>query len=148
MNSTQKLVKKPWGAELWIADGTDTPYALKKIFFQAGNKTSLQVHKHKIETNYVLDGTGILLIAELQLDIDRYLCNEYTINDMQVIIDSMEAIPLREGVSQNVYPGYLHRVIAVTDLTFMEASTSELDDVIRIQDDTHRAHGKIHSEHE
>jgi hypothetical protein len=38
--------------------------------------------------------------------------------------------------------------VAITDLEFMEASTTELDDVIRLQDDQGRTHGKIEFEHE
>ena len=48
----------------------------------------------------------------------------------------------------NVTPGHVHRVIATTDLEFMETSTTELDDVIRLQDDTGRTHGRISHEHE
>ena len=52
-----KTVNKPWGNELWIADGVRTPYALKRILFKSGNRTSLQVHEYKFETNYVLSGS-------------------------------------------------------------------------------------------
>jgi mannose-1-phosphate guanylyltransferase len=45
-------------------------------------------------------------------------------------------------------PGYVHRVVATTDLEFMETSTTELDDVIRLQDDQGRTHGRINQEHE
>ena len=51
MNTTKKITKH-WGHELWIADGIRTPYALKRILFKAGNRTSLQVHQYKFETNY------------------------------------------------------------------------------------------------
>ena len=44
-------------------------------------------------------------------------------------------------------PGQIHRVVADTDLVFIEASTKELDDVIRLADDASRGHGKIDSEH-
>ena len=47
--------------ELWIADGSVYLYACKRILFKAGNRTSLQVHAYKIETNYVLTGIGVLL---------------------------------------------------------------------------------------
>ena len=48
----------------------------------------------------------------------------------------------------NVKPGYVHRVMATTDLEFMETSTTELDDVIRLQDDAGRTHGRISYEHQ
>ena len=61
---------------------------------------------------------------------------------------TFEVIELKEGVVFDVAPGYVHRVIATTDLEFTETSTTELDDVIRLQDDQGRTHGRISYEHE
>ena len=47
----------------------------------------------------------------------------------------------------HVKPGYIHRVEALTDLTMIESSTIELDDVFRLKDDSNRGDGKIDSEH-
>lgn len=143
-----KQINKPWGNELWISDGSETPYALKKIFFSAGNQTSLQVHREKIETNFVLEGEGIFLLSSKKLDIESYLLGKLSEKEINDIIDSMHRLPLRPGISYNVQSGYLHRVIAITDLIFIEASTIQLDDVIRLKDDTNRPHGKINSEHQ
>jgi mannose-1-phosphate guanylyltransferase len=143
-----KLVKKHWGHELWIADGTSTPYATKRILFKAGNRTSLQVHEHKIETNYVLSGEGVLHRSREPLDIAKFLEHGMTAVDVEAYEYSFEHIDLKPGVVFDVHPGYVHRVIATTDLEFMETSTTELDDVIRLQDDAGRTHGKISYEHE
>lgn len=149
MNSNTKIVKKPWGHELWISDGTAMPYALKKILFKAGNRTSLQVHKFKYETNYVLAGKGKLLISDIFFDVDKYVSKEMTGVEIQEHIASMKTVILEPGVIFHVTPGHLHRVFAssVEDLEFMEASSTELDDVFRLADDTHRPDGKIESEH-
>ena len=40
-----------------------------------------------------------------------------------------------------------HRVIVITDLILQEVSTPEVDDVIRIEDDTDRGDGRLESEH-
>ncbi len=143
-----KMVSKPWGSELWIADGIRTPYALKKIFFKAGFRSSLQVHKYKFETNYVLSGSGVL-----QLRTDNFNCEEYLNGSQQTQMLNTALITLRDiqikpGDVIDVKPGQIHRVIAITDLVFIEASTQELDDVIRLADDAARGHGKIDSEHE
>lgn len=143
-----KIVNKHWGHELWIADGVRTPYALKKILFKAGNRTSLQVHRHKIETNYVLSGTGKLYRSRELFDIDAFLTQGMTEEEVVVYERTFDVIDLFEGVIIDVKPGYVHRVVAHTDLTFMEASSCELDDVIRLQDDKGRTHGKITHEHE
>lgn len=144
-----KIVSKPWGSEEWISDGTTMPYALKRILFKAGNRTSLQVHKFKYETNYVLTGRGTLLISDKFFDVDRYLAKDMSQEEVQNYIDSMRTVSLSAGVIFHVTPGHLHRVVAAPneDLVFMEASSTELDDVIRLLDDTHRPDGKIESEH-
>lgn len=143
-----KQVNKHWGYELWIADGTETPYASKRILFRAGNRTSLQVHEYKTETNYVLGGTGILHRSKSQLDIKQFLETGMTEKQVTEYESTFEVIELTAGVVFNVKPGYVHRVIATTDLEFMETSTTELDDVIRLQDDQGRTHGRISSEHD
>jgi mannose-1-phosphate guanylyltransferase len=143
-----KKVSKHWGHELWIADGIRTPYALKRILFKAGNRTSLQVHQHKFETNYVLSGTGKLYRSKEMFDIDAFLTNGLTSEQVREYESSFEIIELSEGLSFDVHPGFVHRVVATTDLEFIEASTTELDDVIRLQDDSGRTHGRISYEHE
>ena len=142
-----KKVNKHWGYELWIADGVSTPYASKRILFKAGNRTSLQVHEYKIETNYVLSGTGILHKSKEPMDIEKFLNNGMTEKQVEDYESGFEIIELKEGVVFHMTPGYVHRVIATTDLEFMETSTSELDDVIRLQDDAGRTHGRISHEH-
>lgn len=143
-----KIVNKHWGHELWIADGVRTPYALKKILFKAGNRTSLQVHRKKIETTYVLSGTGKLYRSKELFDIDTFLKKGMTEEEVIKYEQTFDVIDLYEGVAFDVKPGYVHRVVANTDLMFIESSTIELDDVIRLQDDKGRKHGKINYEHE
>lgn len=142
-----KKVTKHWGYELWIADGVRTPYASKRILFKAGNRTSLQVHEHKFETNYVLNGTGKLYISKHKLDIDLYLAQGMTPEQVSEYESTFNVVELSEHTVFDVEPGYVHRVVADTDLEFMETSTTELDDVIRLQDDQGRTHGKIEHEH-
>lgn len=142
-----KKVMKHWGYELWIADGVRTPYASKRILFKQGNRTSLQVHEQKFETNYVLSGTGVLHRSKEPLDIARFLEQGMTARQVEEYEATFEVIELKEGVVFDVSPGYVHRVVATTDLEFMETSTTELDDVIRLQDDQGRTHGRISYEH-
>jgi quercetin dioxygenase-like cupin family protein len=141
-------VTKHWGHEIWIADGLSTPYALKRIMFKAGNRTSLQVHQHKIETAYVLSGTGIMYKSKEKLDIEQYLLKGMSEKEVEEYELTFDVVELYEGVSWDIVPGYVHRVVAITDLETIEASTTELDDVIRLQDDKNRKHGKIEDEHQ
>jgi quercetin dioxygenase-like cupin family protein len=143
-----KKVNKHWGYELWIADGVRTPYASKRILFKAGNRTSLQVHEYKFETNYVLSGTGFLYRSKEKFDIAKFLEQGMTVEQVAEYEKTFEIVPLIEGSVFDMAPGYVHRVVATTDLEFMETSTTELDDVIRLQDDQGRTHGRINQEHE
>ena len=52
----------------------------------------------------------------------------------------------RPYVFTNV-PGEVHRVYSEEDYTAYEVSTPQLDDVVRVQDDSKRASGLIASEH-
>ena len=54
---------------------------------------------------------------------------------------------MKAGEYFTVEPPKKHRVIAVTDIILQEVSTPEVDDVIRISDDSGRTDGKIEHEH-
>jgi len=144
----KKLVRKHWGQEEWFADGVETPYALKRILFLAGHRTSLQVHEIKFETNFVLSGTGKLYKSKEPLDIEKFLKDGMTSTQVEEYEATFDVLDLHEGVLFDISPGYVHRVVATTDLTFIEASTCELDDVFRLQDDNGRTHGRISYEHD
>lgn len=121
-----KIVKKPWGQEEWI-DLNDR-YCFKKISINAGHRTSFQYHEHKHETVYFTEGE-----AEVWLEDE----------ETGEIVKSV----FRAGDSFVVAPPRKHRVLPITDVVLFEASTPEVDDVIRIQDDTDRGDGRIDDEH-
>jgi len=91
-------VTKHWGHEIWIADGVSTPYALKRIMFKAGNRTSLQVHQHKIETAYVLSGTGTMYKSKEKLDIEQYLLKGMSEKEVEEYESTFDVIELLRRV--------------------------------------------------
>lgn len=123
--SNAKTVMKPWGKEIWLE--LNEKYCYKRIYINAGTRTSYQYHEKKSETNYIIEGE-----AEIWLE-----------NDEGVI----EKIMMKKDNFFNVTPPRKHRVIAITDIILQEVSTPEVDDVIRIEDDANRGHGKIDREH-
>lgn len=142
------IVKKPWGYEKWIADGKPNfTYALKEIFFKAPYRTSIQFHKYKEETNYVQSGKGILFYSKEPIDVIAYEKNQYSKESLEKIISQLAQTELIPGKVVHLKPGCVHRVESVEDLTIIEASSTHLDDVYRIADDTGREHGRIHKEH-
>jgi mannose-1-phosphate guanylyltransferase len=143
-----KTVSKPWGQEKWIQPGSNVyPFVLKELTLLAGQRTSLQVHRVKSESIIILRGSGQLLTSDIDLDCDRYLSNGYSLWEMDNIVGNLRSIPLSQGMVFHTPPGTIHRMIAQTDLIYIEASTTELDDVIRLQDDQNRPDGRIDSEH-
>lgn len=126
--SKVKHVYKPWGFELWLSDATDLPFALKIIHLKAGSKTSLQYHDKKKESNCLIAG-------EIKLHYEDPETKKIT------------SVKLGAGEVIQVLPPAIHRVEALTDVVLVEASTSELDDVVRLQDDYERPDGKIETEH-
>jgi quercetin dioxygenase-like cupin family protein len=143
-----KHVEKPWGYEKWIQAGSnDYPYVLKELCLKAGQRTSLQVHRWKAESIIILNGTGTLLTSDVDFNCLRYLNNEYKTQELEDIVDNLREIFLSPGMVFHTPPGTIHRMVATTDLIYIEASTTELDDVIRLQDDKNRQHGRIDSEH-
>jgi hypothetical protein len=130
-------VAKPWGHEIWYTgNGDGVPYVVKQIYMTAGHRSSLQSHQFKAETNYVVDGRVTVLNG--------------TFAPADGGAADVAAIPRtapEPRASWTSAPGVLHRVIAETDYTSIEASTPELDDVIRWADDAARGNGRIAAEH-
>ena len=133
--SDVKRVVKPWGYELWLTD-EHPGFAFKKIFLKAGNKTSLQYHRRKRETNLLLEGSVNLHYCGRQMDLDK------------VSVADVEKKELSAITSIDVVPNTLHRLEAITDIHLFEVSTPDLDDVVRISDDSGRGDGRIAAEHD
>ena len=111
-----RRVPKPWGYELIFAH-TDR-YVGKILHVDQGHSLSLQYHEMKDETLYVVRG-------ELRLTIEKD--------------GDRREIPLREGEAFHIPPYLIHRMEAVVDTDVAEVSTTELDDVVRLEDRYGRA---------
>lgn len=104
-------VDKPWGYEL-IWARTDR-YVGKILHVRAGHVLSLQYHNFKDETMYVLSG-------------------ELTLRTQNG--DTLTARPFKAGQSVHIPAKLVHQIEAVVDSDVLEASTPELDDLVRLQD--------------
>lgn len=104
-------VDKPWGYELiWARTGR---YVGKILHIEPGHVLSLQYHDAKDESIYVLRGEIILRLKEGDRLVER-------------------RVP--EGESFHIPPKQVHQFEAVVASDLLEASTPELDDVVRLQD--------------
>jgi hypothetical protein len=142
-------VHKPWGQETWLQGGSKLyPYALKELVLRAGYVTSLQVHQFKSESIHLHQGEGALIYHPEPFDCQRYLAGGYTVTELEKIKNELITQPLTAGAVFHTPPSSIHRMVAYTDLHYTEASTTELDDVIRLEDSHNRGHGRIAAEHE
>jgi len=108
-----RKVEKPWGHELIWAE--TARYVGKILFVKAGESLSLQFHREKEESWLVQAGRAKL---ELGSAGDPVLNEEV----------------IAAGAAFHFRPGTVHRVTALEDTTIVEVSTTELDDVVRLED--------------
>jgi mannose-6-phosphate isomerase len=111
--SPVRRVDKPWGYELHFAL-VDGKYCGKQLHIDAGQALSLQYHEVKDETVFVQTGRLLFHVGKEVEDLDEF-----------------ELLP-GEGV--HLVPGTIHRMTAVEDTVVLEASTTELADVVRLED--------------
>lgn len=112
-----EITNKPWGIEELLMK-TDN-YAVKRITIHPGKRMSLQYHKVKEETIYVLSGALLIWKSE----------------QMQ---DHIVVLP---GNVYHVTPNTVHRFGSVDqfETIILECSTTELQDVVRLADDYDRS---------
>lgn len=113
-----KKVDKPWGYEVIWANSDRI--AGKMLYIKQGHRLSLQYHEKKEEAIYVVQGQLVLVTAD---------------KDTGKKTESF----LNQGESYHIYPGDIHRFAARdSDVVLVEVSTSELNDVVRLEDDYKR----------
>ena len=113
---TEKVIK-PWGYEI-IYTPKEAEAVGKILHVLAGKRLSLQYHDVKTETLCLIKGRGKIVLSNNQgklTEIEMELFKGYYIT-----------------------PGQHHRVIAITDMDFIEASTPERGNTFRIEDDAKR----------
>ncbi len=109
-----KVVPKPWGHEtIWAH--TDR-YVGKILHINAGHSLSVQYHNKKDETVYLLSGELAYWV--------KLGGEDGELKDMR----------LKQGDAFRITPGTVHYMEAITDCDILEASTPELDDVVRLSD--------------
>lgn len=107
-----RRVEKPWGEEIWWAH-TDA-YAGKLLHVRAGHRLSLQFHREKDESSYLLSGRL------------RLTCGARA--------EDLREREIGPGFAWRVEPGTVHSIEAIEDSVVLEVSTPHLDDVVRIED--------------
>lgn len=107
------IKNKPWGREIWFANLAG--YVGKILEVKKGSRLSLQYHEKKTETQYLAAGKIKLTIGTSK--------------------DDLQDIILNPGDKYDIFPYTIHRIQAIENSSIFEVSTSELDDVVRLDDD-------------
>lgn len=113
----QKKVEKPWGYEI-IYTNEGAPATGKILHVNAGKRISLQYHDEKIETLCLIKGEALITLTD-----EKGITRDF---------------PMEFLKGYYVVPGQIHRVTAVTDMEFIEASTPETGNTYRLEDDNKR----------
>ena len=123
-----KRIEKPWGyEEVW--GNVPGKYLGKTLHINMKQRLSLQYHKEKEETIYVIRGVLTLITKEWQEKDDRMLNQQL----------SQKKIKLGPGEYFHIKPGMIHRFCAENgDVVLAEVSTYFPDDVVRLEDDYNR----------
>ena len=111
-----QIIEKPWGREELLEK--NTKYMMKRLTMFKGCRCSLQYHEYKTETILIISGS----------------------------LKITSGNNIKECVDKNYYPGdsitikkgIIHRMEAIEECVYIEASTPELDDVVRLKDDYER----------
>jgi mannose-6-phosphate isomerase-like protein (cupin superfamily) len=106
-------VEKPWGHEEHFAL-VDGLYCGKALHIKAGHSLSLQYHVEKEETVAVQSGRLRFEVGTTDTD--------------------LESFDLLPGEAVHITPGTRHRMTALEDTVVLEASTTQLQDVVRLED--------------
>ena len=109
-------IEKPWGYEELIE--CNDKYVVKKLFMKKGHSCSIQYHELKTETIVVLNGSLNISIGE---NIEELYTKSYS-----------------QGETITIKPYTIHRMEAIEDCLYIEASTNELWDVVRLKDNYNR----------
>jgi len=112
-----QVIEKPWGKEEVIE--INDRYMMKKLTMWKDHRCSLQYHNYKKETIYVLSGQLRIYVGQTKDELTSKIYGPH------------ETITLS--------PGIVYRMEGVEDCVYLEASTPEMDDVVRLSDDYNRA---------
>ena len=110
-------IEKPWGYEELVEH--NSMYVVKKLFMKKDHMCSLQYHELKTETIVVLDGRLNIYVG--------------------ATVETLEKKEYVAGESVTILPYTVHRMEGAEDCLYLEASTNELWDVVRLQDNYGRS---------
>jgi mannose-6-phosphate isomerase-like protein (cupin superfamily) len=107
MRAPINVVKKGWGREIWIANGTR--YCGKVLEINRGKRCSLHYHKLKTESFYLRAGRLLVRVRKSPQDTET------------------EEFELKSGDCMDIPAGLVHQMEALEDAELYEFSTQHFD---------------------
>lgn len=111
-----KKILKPWGYEQLVEK--NKKYLVKLLYMKKSHRCSLQFHRKKIETVIVLNGKLKVTFYDKKNKINN------------IILTKNKSITLKAKT--------IHRMQGITNCLYLEASTPQNYDVVRLEDDYNR----------
>ena len=111
-----EIINKPWGKEEVLEINNN--YMLKRLTMFKGHRCSLQFRNKKKETILVISGVLKIIYGDDPKNLNFQL--------------------FKPGESFTLDPKVIHRMEAIEESIYIEASTPEMDDVVRLVDDYNR----------
>lgn len=103
--------ERTWGREVLLAH---TPfYTLKALYMLAGKAGGLQFHRHKVESFHLFSGSAWVYFDAGDGVLQRTV--------------------MQAGETYTIPVGAVHKVEAITDCIFFEASNPVFDDRVRVE---------------
>lgn len=114
------IVEKPWGYERIIEK--NATYVVKELVVNPGHRLSLQYHEKKKETMMLVAGDALL---QLESETEK---------------GKLVNFRMRPFIPYYIQVGQTHRLISdgLDRARVVEVSTTELDDIVRLEDDYKR----------
>ncbi len=106
------VIEKPWGKEELLEK--NEKYVVKRLTMNSGHACSLQYHEKKQETVYLLSGKLKIFLGDEKENL------------LEKVMLPQDFLTLR--------PFKIHRMEALETSIYLEASTPELEDVVRLED--------------
>ena len=107
--------EKPWGLHAVLSDAGH--YKVKELIVLPAHRTSYQLHHHRTEFWLVLEGTGILLL-----------------NDVEQILETGDTVWIGAEAAHRI-SNEANEPLVILETQFLEGDELSETDILRIEDD-------------
>ena len=132
-NKTLKI-NKPWGGEkiVFKKNSSLIKGILKIITIKKGKACSLQYHNKKIENICIISGNAYLYYFDMKTN--KKMVTKPKERIQKIIDKKLLRRKIKKDDNFFIKNKIIHKIEALSDLTFIEISSNHLKDVVRIND--------------